>query len=105
MEVHGEEKVSTQSPSEVNTPGAQNITICWSTLSIALATTSRRTLNECVSGSLPSHHPPTSKAQRIPILVQARKARWYREDPGVRETKVSAPYSPACVLLFCRPKI
>lgn len=37
--------------------------------------------------------------------TSSRKARRYREDPGVRETRVSAPYSPACALLFCRPKI
>jgi len=107
---------------EVNTPGARNIKICWS---IALATTRDISLfvyfskiaqsMKCVSGSLSSHHHPTSKTQRIPILVQEDPdtriltiptrllTHWYCEDPGVRKTRVSA-YNPACILLFCKPK-
>lgn len=104
MEVHGEEKYR-QSPSEVNTPGAQNITISWSTLDRSSNDSETHVSTNVSRAPFPHITLLLRRRKEFPFLVRARKARWYREDPGVRETRVSAPYSPACVLLFCRPKI
>lgn len=105
MEVHGEEKYRHSLLRKLMLLALRTLQFAGQR-PIALANDSKMHDQRMCHG-LPSLTSPSyfEGAKNSHSRTSSRKARRYREDPGVRETRVSAPYSPACALLFCRPKI